>query len=915
MNALLRCALFSFSCLGVVMVAPLHAQLAAEKNFNVPAGDAAATLPRFVEQSGEQLAYLVDNVRGENTHAVVGRFTARRALERMLAGTKLIASEDKSTGALMIGRKSAAPAPPKRREGETETKPAAPNDAGAADEMVTLPTFTVSSVQDKGYLPGNSVSGTRINTPIKDLPFSIHAFTPQFIADVGARELNDVAQYAPGVTSGARQIVNANASFMIRGFQQAPQINGFASPNASGTGGPYVDAVTIDRVEVVKGPASVLYGQVAPGGTVNYLTKRADAKPFAILSARIGSYNFRRGTIDLNQPLVTGTLLFRLNAAYENATAYVEPAGGRTAVVAPSVRWRISPRASLTIDYSDFRRRESPPVEFKPFTEIVAAAPTAGANAGVLGTAGVLQNALDLSDPGFLPYYPLARKFNLLGPHDWRHAHFQTVAAELDFKFSDRWIARANVSHNKGYNGFKQTGLTSVNVDVPAALTSQFPGSYAAAARAFATAILANPDVARTAPHAQLPRRQALRENVNRNTALQAELAGQFELAGWKVRPLFGAYYDGGKAFDRRRQTGTSGTYTIFTAPSAAARVAALPAWDFNHPNLFPIVTDTDFDPVALPLTTYTGVHSHTRAAYGIVNARNADGRLLVIAGARYNSSDAKITNFLTNPAVVSVTNPTFTPAYRAHRLTPQLAAGFKARPDVLLYAAYSESYVANTFLKAGDLPGKTAKPTTSKGGEIGMKTDLLDGRISTTIAVYQIDQKDRVISLNVPQTGGALGSFDFQGSVDRSKGIEAELTLSPTDHWQIYASVAEDDVRTIGVPPGLEIYLGGHPQSTAKTLANLWTRYSFAAGFLKGAWVGGGVNYTSRKAGMALNYAETLAPTTLVNLALGYEWKWEGRAMSVVVNGENITDVEYFPSIQDRGLPARVSLTVTTHF
>src|SRR3954468_22478440 len=84
------------SVLAFTLTSSLLAQRAAEKNFNVPGGDATTTLPRFVEQAGEQLAYLVDNVRGEKTNPVNGQFTTRQALTRMLAGTNLVASEDKS---------------------------------------------------------------------------------------------------------------------------------------------------------------------------------------------------------------------------------------------------------------------------------------------------------------------------------------------------------------------------------------------------------------------------------------------------------------------------------------------------------------------------------------------------------------------------------------------------------------------------------------------------------------------------------------------------------------------------------------------------------------------------------------------------------------------------------------------------
>jgi iron complex outermembrane receptor protein len=148
------------------------------------------------------------------------------------------------------------------------------------EEPVKLADFVVSTTQDSGYRAGNSVSATRIDTPIKDLPFSISAFTEQFISDIGALELLDVVNFAPGVTSGAKEFTQGNNRFSIRGFDGdvTPQRNGFV-------GNRYVDSANIQRVEVVKDPASLLYGQITPGGTVNYITKRATNKDFVKVKA------------------------------------------------------------------------------------------------------------------------------------------------------------------------------------------------------------------------------------------------------------------------------------------------------------------------------------------------------------------------------------------------------------------------------------------------------------------------------------------------------------------------------------------------------------------------------------------------------------------------------------------------------
>lgn len=79
------------------------------KHYSLPSGDAVTTLRQFATDSGEQIVYMVDNVRGERTNAVKGKFASREALERMLAGTRLIAAQDPKTGALVVGRKRIAP--------------------------------------------------------------------------------------------------------------------------------------------------------------------------------------------------------------------------------------------------------------------------------------------------------------------------------------------------------------------------------------------------------------------------------------------------------------------------------------------------------------------------------------------------------------------------------------------------------------------------------------------------------------------------------------------------------------------------------------------------------------------------------------------------------------------------------------
>jgi iron complex outermembrane receptor protein len=766
------------------------------------------------------------------------------------------------------------------------TPSAAP--AAAGDDVIRLSEFQVSTSADKGYRAGNSVSATRIDTPIKDLPFAISAFTSQFIADIGARDLFDVVQYAPSVTSAGREFNAGNSVYNIRGFDQAPQHNGFVGEG-------YVDTASIERVEVVKGPSSLLYGQVAPGGTVNYITKRPGAKPFTVVGAQLGTHNFWRTSLDVNQPLAGKTLLFRFNGTFENGLEYIEPGKQRTTVLAPVITWRLTDRVALTVDYQWFSRREGPPfAHIKPNIEVVGLPPASG----ILSATGVLINSLDNTDPGFLSAYPFARKFNYVSNNDHRFSDYESLNAELTAKLSDHWGARANFNWNKRRTAQKLTGLGAVSITVP---TSYYPAgatlpisaaNYLIAARAYANDLLSNPKLALNAPQAQLGRRKRLQEDFGHGKASQVEFAGSYKLdGGVKLKPLVGAFYKQSRGYGRLRQSPTANFFPVWDIKNQAT-------WDYT----------TDFDPVTLPFSTNNRSVTRNAAGYAVLNASLLGDRLNAIVGARYNKATGSTDNFL-NPAtsLAKVSNK---------RTTPQFGLGFKATSDLMFYGSYSESFVLNTAaLVRENVPAGPANPTTSKGYELGVKTDFLGGRVSSTLAVFQIDQTDRVLRFNPFNALGVTVTNSLQGTLDRTNGVEAEITWSPRDNWQVYLSGAMNDVRVKRVPRGMEAYLGSHPEATVKALFNLWTRYSFTTGDLKGLWIGGGFNHTGRKAQRVNNPKLFLPAETLWNSAVGYDWKWENRPITAAINWQNMEDIEYFPANQQRGLPGRAVLSLTMKY
>ena len=809
-------------------------------------------------------------------------------------------------------------------------------------ETVVLPTFTVSTSMDKGYRAANSVSATRIDTPIKDLPFSISAFTEQFIEDIGALELLDVVTFAPGVTSGAKEFTQGNNRYSIRGFDGdvTPQRNGFV-------GNRYVDAGNIARVEVVKGPASLLYGQITPGGTVNYITKRPTDKDFTKVKVQAGTDSFWRTDVDVNESMAGGRFNARLVGAYENAIAWAKPSGGDSRLLAASFELKATENATFILDFETFSRMQDPLIGMKPNLAVNVAA--TAANFARLADRARAQAYVDVGNLnlGFTNYPPLAKDFNYVGQHDYRESSFDSINAELNLKLGRHWRARVNVGWNDFKMSNKLTGLAEFTVTPATAyLATKNRFDYVAELNASPAAVLADPTKTGTAV---LTRRKRLEQSFGDSRSYQAELAGRFEVGSVTLKPLFGAYLSQiGTGSFRRESTLTPAA----TTPNASTTPAQhFQPWNYNDPATW-INTD-DYKVNDIPgINSFNDAEGEESAFYGVLTASLLKERLILIGGARYNKSWTINTNMLPTVAVPAAPG-TVGNKFEATKTTPQFGAGFKLRPDLLLFASYSESFFIEdrsltSFNPAYNpsLPtsatnrvtiSEPALPTTGSGYEIGLKTDFFEGRVSSTLSLFHLERENRVLRFRETAPDGTFPTITRQGTVDESEGGEIEVTWSPADNWQIYATLSLMDIKTTkGTFPAIITYstdpvvqaayvaayneakaliLNAVPEGSAEQLATLWTRYSFTAGALKGWWVAGGFVHTGDKAQRTANPTLFLKSSTIYDLVVGRDWKMGDASWSGTLSWKNIADTEYFNANQSRGQPGRVILSFSTKF
>lgn len=827
--------------------------------------------------------------------------------------------------------------------GAQTAAPARPT-GDAGEKLLILDTFQVTTTRDRGYLAGNSVSATRVDTPIKDLPFSISAFTEQFIEDIGAVELVDVAIFAPGVTSGAKEFTQGNNRYSIRGFDGdiAPQRNGFV-------GNRYVDSGNIQRVEVVKGPASLLYGQITPGGAVNYITKRPAPADFTRVKTQVGTDSFWRVDVDANRRLLDDRVGVRFVGAYDQPIAWAEPMGGDARLLAGSVEFKVSDRVKVIFDYESYKRDQEPLVGMKPNMAVPIAANAT--NFGQLAARARAQAYIDVGNLnlGFLNYAPLPAEFNYTSVNDFRRSDFETASLELNARLGDNWIARANVGWNDFAISNKLTGLAEFTINPTAAYngaTGPTRWDYIAELRADPVAVLADPTKTATA---NLTRRKRLEESFGENWSYQAELAGRLTLGGVTLKPLLGAFLTEVTTRSFRRESNQ-------TPPATTPNAGTTPAqhfqpWKYNDPATW--IYDTDFDPNQIPnVNSFNRTVGEDTAYYAVLTASLLDDRLILIGGARYNETWSVNTDYrptLTNPPGAASTGN----RYEADDTTPQFGAGFKVRPDLLLFASYSESFYIedrsvtswnpnyNPALPSGPANRVTvsepAKPVTGAGYEVGLKTDFLEGRVSSTVSLFHLERENRVLRFRQTAPDGTFPTLTSQGTVDESDGVEVEVTWSPVDHFQVFASLtlmdvgvtsaAFPDISTYSSDPAVQaayvaayaeakdLVLGAVPEGSAETLATLWARYDFTEGAFKDWWLAGGFVHTGEKAQRTANPTLFLDQSTIFDVSVGRDWKAGGVNWSATLAWKNIADEEYFNANQSRGQPGRVILSVSTRF
>lgn len=320
---------------------------AATARFDIPAQSLTGSLTAFARQTGIKIAYPAALTAGKSTPALRGSFTSADALGQLLAGSGLTY---RFTGPNAV----------------TIVDPRAADAGGVAGEgALVLDTIDVEGNAETAWGPvgglvaERSATGTKTDTPLLDVPAAVSVVGEAEVERRGVKNLDQALNYTSGVNTNLYGADKRYDFLAIRGFDATGigvYRDGLQNRTYNFTGS-RIEPYGMQRVEVMKGSTSTLYGMNAPGGLVNMVTKRPQAQKHGEIYTTFGEDHAETGT-DFGGPIdANGDWSYRITAKWQDAKDGHDWARDDRLYVAPALTWKPTDYTTLTL-LADYNKRK-----------------------------------------------------------------------------------------------------------------------------------------------------------------------------------------------------------------------------------------------------------------------------------------------------------------------------------------------------------------------------------------------------------------------------------------------------------------------------------------------------------------------------------------------------------------------------
>ncbi len=730
-----------------------------------------------MDSKNQPIAFV--NIRIENTSlGIASDAKGRYVLDNVPAGEQIIIAS--SIGFSTVKKTVTVDA------GQTVTL-----DFMLAENVNQLQSVEIIGRKETGYKNTSSFIGTKSATLLRDVPQAISYVTKELALDQAAFRVNDVVKNI----SGVNQFSFYN-DISIRGFRVSGQrtsgnlVNGMRAFTSF-----WKQQLIphIERVEVIKGPASALFGNASPGGTINRVTKKPLDEERQSITATVGSFNTFRTLGDFTGPMTEdGKLLYRINLGYENSGNFRDLQFDKNLVVAPSFSFLPSDKTRLNVD-----------IVYQ-------------------GSEGRLDRGQAVFGDGDLFSVPITKALN--AANDFLKEESINATLSLRHEFSDR------LSFNSIYM------RSSYSEDLQEHRT----------ANTFASLGDGTQDPQKVEMRVFIRKRKWNNDNFNNYFNYN------FDIGEVSNQLLVGYDYfqqllePGGSQLQARGYllADGSGTANSFDPDNADAfvldgdgnPVPNVPHFDLTDPTANQIRNFADYTYATNQFPTSRlsshGIYIQNQANWG-------DFKLLLGLRQEYYIDDL---NFKTDEEE----------KIEQDVLLPRVGLVYSLNDNINLYGTYVEGYQPQTASVIADPnAGGPFDALTSELLEFGAKTDWFNGRLSASMALYYLTQQGELYNANDPTRPDLL----IQIGEEESKGVEFDLAGKIAPNWSLVASYSFNEATITESDDPSEI--GRQKPNAPRHTGNIWSKYVIDRGAFKGVGFGLGANFVTERFGSIVRTPE----------------------------------------------------------
>lgn len=649
------------------------------------------------------------------------------------------------------------------------------------ENINALQTVEITGRKEKSYKNTKSFSGAKTEIALKDLPQAVSYATKELIADQGAIRVGEIVKNFSGLSQFSFYDDISIRGFRINGGSNTQLLNGLRTSTGFWK---QPLANYLERVEVLKGPSSALFGNASPGGVLNRVTKKPLDQPANSLSFTTGSFNTLRALADFTGPLSEDkSLLYRLNIGYENSNSFRDLQFDKNIVFAPSLSFLPNDKTRVNFDliYTGFK--------------------------------GVLDRGQSTFENDL---YSTNIKQSINSANDYLNEETYIVTTSLNHQFNNNFSFSAS---------YIRTGYTE---DL---LEHRSANRYASSAdgSTIPTEI---------AMQVFMRKRKRYIDNVSsffvyktKTGKLDHNMILGYDYAQEKV-PAGGSQLTA-TGYRNAANTAAINTYnpnnsSAYLLDSDGNPVPNVPHFDLTNPSASQQLKD-------MSKYFYTQV-AYDQSYYSINGVYLQDhikwGRLQALIGVRYDTY-TDWDNY-TKEDEVKVKQNSF---------LPRLGLTYTLNPNINLYGTYVQGYNPQTAsVLSNPDAGGPFDPLESSMIEIGGKSSWFKEDLIVTLSLYKIQQKNTLYSAN------DSSNVDLMRQIgeEESKGIEIDLNGRITRQWSLSAAYTYNDAHITESPITTEI--GRQKPNTPKQQGNIWTRYNFINGTLKDFGVALGTNFVTTR-------------------------------------------------------------------